>query len=229
MNTQELIQRYKIALKLDERGQPTGNLIVYRADKAALAAIKAAKPEIVAALLAQREAGLRAEQERQAKIDAIPGLREIEAARADLVNWKLEFDASFDSENGGGVGVRSKPKYDMDALYAKYPRAKAYLDAQDFAASEKRCKIRSRHESAGSDHQRRKPRTGHRNHEQRVGGLLRIPPLGLTPNSRPPIDTRTPRPRLTNKTTCRTWARFPFLREQRTSKISQRMEGRTKL
>lgn len=136
MNAQELIERYKIALKIDEHGQPTGNLFVYRADKAALAAIKAAKPEIAAALLAQREAGLRAEQERQAKIDAIPGLREIEAVRADLVNWKLEFDASFDGENGGGVGVRPKPKYDMDAMYAKYPRAKAYLDAADFAASE---------------------------------------------------------------------------------------------
>ena len=136
MNTQELIRRYRIALKIDEHGQPTGNLVVYRADKAALAVIKAAKPEIVAALLAQREACLRAEQERQAKIDAIPGLREIKAARADLVNWKLEFDASFDGENGGGVGVRPKPKYDMDALHAKYPRAKAFLDAEDFSASD---------------------------------------------------------------------------------------------
>lgn len=63
MNTQELIRRYRIALKIDEHGQPTGNLVVYRADKTALAAIKAAKPEIVAALLAQREACLRAEQE----------------------------------------------------------------------------------------------------------------------------------------------------------------------
>lgn len=136
MNTQELIRRYRIALKIDEHGQPTGNLVVYRADKAALAAIKAAKPEIVSVLLAERDAGIRAQQEREAKIDAIPGLREIEAARADLVNWKLEFDASFDGESGGGVGVRPKPKYDMDALHAKYPRAKAYLDAEDFAASE---------------------------------------------------------------------------------------------
>lgn len=134
MNTQELIRRYRIALKIDEHGKPTGNLVVYRADKAALAAIKAAKPEIVATLLAQREACLRAEQERQSKIDAIPGLREIKAARADLVNWKLEFDASFDGESGG-VGVRPKPNYDMDALHVKYPRAKAYLDAEDFSAS----------------------------------------------------------------------------------------------
>ena len=136
MNAQELILRYKIALKVDEHGQPTGNLIVYRADKAALAAIKAAKPEIVSILLGQREASLRAEQDRQKKIDAIPGLREIEAARADLVNWILEFDASFDGENGGGVGVRPKPKHDMDAMYAQYLRAKAYLDAREFAASE---------------------------------------------------------------------------------------------
>lgn len=140
MTTQELIKQYRISLKLDEQGQPNGNLMVCRADKSALAAIKAAKPEIVAALLAQREACLRAEQERQSKIDAIPGLREIKAARADLVNWKLEFDASFDGENGGGVGVRPKPKYDMDTLQAKYPRAKAYLDAQDFAASENAAK-----------------------------------------------------------------------------------------
>ena len=133
MNAQELILQYRIALKIDEHGQPTGNLVVYRADKAALAAIKAAKPEIVSMLLEQREAGIRAEQERQKKIAA---LREIEAARSDLVNWKLEFDASFDSENGGGVGVRPKPKYDMDAMYAQYPRAKAYLEAQEFAASE---------------------------------------------------------------------------------------------
>lgn len=136
MSAQELIQRYKIALKLDEHGQPTGNLVVYRADKEALSAIKAAKPEIMSMLLEQREAGIRAERERQKKIAAIPGLREVEAAHADLVNWKLEFDASFNGENGGGVGVRPKPKYDMDAMYAQYPRAKAYLDAQDFAASE---------------------------------------------------------------------------------------------
>lgn len=140
MNAQELIQRYKIALKIDEHGQPTGNLVVYRADKTALAAIKAAKPEIVSMLLEQREAGIRAEQEQQKKIDAISGLREIETARADLVNWKLEFDASFDSENGGGVSVRPKPEHDMDAMYAKYPRAKAYLDAQDFAGSENAAK-----------------------------------------------------------------------------------------
>ena len=136
MSAQEMILRFKIALKIDEHGQPTGNLVVYRADKAALAAIKAAKPEIVSMLLEQREAGIRAEQERQKKIAAIPGLREIEAARADLVNWKLEFDASFDRENGGGVGVRPKPKCDMGVMYAQYPRAKAYLDATDFAASE---------------------------------------------------------------------------------------------
>ena len=143
MNAQELILRYRISLVLDGYGEPTGNLRVYRADNPGLAAIKAAKSEIVAVLLQQREAGIRAEQERRREIDAIPGLREIEAARADLVNWKLEFDVSFDGENGGGVGVRPKPKHDMDAMYAQYPRAKAYLDAQEFAASENDAKSAS--------------------------------------------------------------------------------------
>lgn len=58
MDAQELILRYKIALKIDEHGQPTGKLVVYRADKAALAAIKAAKPEIVSMLLEQRIADM---------------------------------------------------------------------------------------------------------------------------------------------------------------------------
>lgn len=31
------------------------------------------------------------------------------------------------------LGVRTKPKYDFDAMYAKYPRAKAYLDALEFS------------------------------------------------------------------------------------------------
>lgn len=60
MTTPELIKQYRISLKLDEQGQPTGNLVVYRADKSALAAIKTAKPEIVSALLAERDAGIRA-------------------------------------------------------------------------------------------------------------------------------------------------------------------------
>lgn len=136
MTTQELIKQYRISLKLDEHGHTTGNLVVYRADKAALAAIKDTKPEIVAALLAERDAGIRAEHARQAKIDAIPGLREIESTLDDLASWQQEFSASFEGEGGGGVGVRPKPEHDMAALYAKYPRAKAYLDAQEFAASE---------------------------------------------------------------------------------------------
>ena len=31
MSAQELILRYRIVLKVDEHGQPTGNLVVYRA------------------------------------------------------------------------------------------------------------------------------------------------------------------------------------------------------
>jgi hypothetical protein len=33
----------------------------------------------------------------------------------------------------GGLGVRAKPDYDFDVMYAKYPRAAAYLKAEKFS------------------------------------------------------------------------------------------------
>ena len=36
----------------------------------------------------------------------------------------------------GGLGVRPRPQYDFDALYAKYPRAAAYLKADGMALAE---------------------------------------------------------------------------------------------
>lgn len=149
MNTQELIQRYRIALKIDEHGQPNGNLVVYRADKAALAAIKAAKPEIVAALLAQREAGLRAEQERQAKIDAIPGLREIEAARTDLVKR---------------CGRPSQAEVRHGRPARKISPRQGIFGCRGFCSIRQRRESCRREKSTGGDHQRRRLRTSHFRH-----------------------------------------------------------------
>lgn len=143
MTAQELIQKYDIVLRteLTEKGfVPTGTLLVRKADvcrrDGELDAVRAAKPEILAVLMAEREAADRAREERKEKIRSIPGLEEIQAARADLARWNEEFRASFEGESGGGVGVRPKPSYDLDALYAKYPRAKAYLTASAYADAE---------------------------------------------------------------------------------------------
>ena len=95
-----------------------------------LAFVMSHKPEIIAFIKAEEEAKQRAFEERQAKIKAIDGLEEIRAALADVEAWHSEFESSF--SDVGGLGVRQKPQYDFDALYAKYPRAAAYLKAESF-------------------------------------------------------------------------------------------------
>lgn len=143
MTAQELIRKYDITLKTELTANgfvPTGTLLARKADACKrdgeFDAVKAAKPEILAILLAEREAADRAREERKEKIRNIQGLAEIEAALADLASWNREFQASFEGESGGGVGVRPKPSYDLSAMYAKYPRAKAYLDASAYADAE---------------------------------------------------------------------------------------------
>ena len=94
-------------------------------------AIVASKPEIIEILTNDADAQRKTAAERQAKIDAIPGLSEIRAAMADLAAWRAEFERSFDE--CGGLGVRPRPQYDMDALYKAYPSAAAYLEAEAMA------------------------------------------------------------------------------------------------
>lgn len=68
------------------------------------------------------------------KLDAIEGLNEIEEARRDLERWHYEWEESF-SGDCGGLGVRQKPNYDFAAMYAKYPKAAAYLKARDYSSA----------------------------------------------------------------------------------------------
>ena len=115
-----------------------------------VAYMRANKPAILQHLLEQEAAQARAEQEaakaraeREAKIQAIPGLSEIEHARADLAAWHDEWEASFEGEGGGGVGVRPRPKYDLKAMYAQYPKAVAYLEAEGYSKCENIAKSRA--------------------------------------------------------------------------------------
>lgn len=108
-----------------------------------VAYMRANKPAILQYLLDQEADQARAEQEaakaraeQEEKIQAIPGLAEIELARADLTAWHEEWEASFDGEGGGGIGVRPKPKYDLKSMYAQYPKAVAYIKAREYSQSE---------------------------------------------------------------------------------------------
>lgn len=136
--SQELIKAYGISLATEYKPGvgfvPTGKLMVRRADLAKkngdFNVIVAAKSEIIALLAAEETARKEAEELRRAKIAAIPGLKEIRAAIADLKAWQKEFNDSF--RECGGLGVRAKPMYDFDELYATYPRAAAYLKAEQY-------------------------------------------------------------------------------------------------
>lgn len=139
---EEMIQRHKIALetKYDRETRkdvPTGRLrldgttLKTTADKDA---IRAAKPEIIAYFMAEREAAERELRERQAKVDAIEGLQEIRDAMAAVAKWHQAFQASFEGEGAvGGLGVGKKPTVNIQELKNKYPRAAAYLLAEDWS------------------------------------------------------------------------------------------------
>ena len=140
MTARELITKYDIILKrgLTDNGyEPNGKIIIRNGEECKQSGdydtIIANKPEILNILMAEYNAGKERYQARQAKIKAIPGLDEITSALDDINSWHRELNESFEGEGGGGIGVRTKPKYDFDAMYARYPRAKAYLDALEFS------------------------------------------------------------------------------------------------
>lgn len=136
MTTQELkdlITRYSLTLAINPK---TGCEVIYsnygeriKRDGAVLL-IRENKPEIIACIKAEKAQAEAADKARKEAIDGIEGLKEIQAAMADLENWQYEFERSFDDV--GGLGVRPKPTHDIKAMKAQYPRAAAYLRAEEY-------------------------------------------------------------------------------------------------
>lgn len=138
MTPNELIDRYSIRLDIEYKGGkaiPTGTLYIadglLAKETGDWEQIVSAKEKIKEILLREADEEQQAAEERKAKINAIPGLKEIQAAKEDLENWHYEFEDSF--KDVGGMGVRPKPQYDFEALYKKYPRASAYLKAEVYS------------------------------------------------------------------------------------------------
>ncbi len=133
MTPRELIDRYDIFLSKIHPGKITVGNSELLIDENAEDEVRSRKEEIVAVLNAEQEQKQKEWEARKAKIAAIPGLKEIENARTDLSRWHREFNKSFDGEYAcGGMGVRPKPKYDLEDMYKKYPIAKAYLMADAY-------------------------------------------------------------------------------------------------
>ena len=121
----ELIKRYGIR-KIGDKIAVDNAFLAKKENK--VEEIKSRKPEIMAILIKEEESKKRAYEERKKKIAEIEGLAEIKNAINDLKMWREEFNNSFDDV--GGLDVRPKPEYDIEAMKKKYPRANAYLKAE---------------------------------------------------------------------------------------------------
>ena len=139
MTVEQLISKYMIKqhseYKDGEGWVYTDNILIHNGNLAKkenmLPEIKARKSEILQYFYNKREKERLDYEDRKRRIGAIEGLKEIEAAKEDLNRWHDEFEKSFDDV--GGLGVRPKPEYDFDAMYERYPVAKAYLDAYNYS------------------------------------------------------------------------------------------------
>lgn len=96
--------------------------------------LKSRKPEIMKFLIAQKTKEIQQRQARAAQIDSIPGLHAIKVARQYVAMWREEFAKNME-RGDSGVGLRPRPEYDFDELYAQYPRACAYLKAEEWMSA----------------------------------------------------------------------------------------------
>lgn len=144
MNPHDMIKEYDVCLATSRnpqtgRWEPDGRLMIrntYRVKKDnALDEIKAHKPEIIDILTAEENAKKEAFEDRQRRIDSIEGLKEIVAAKEADRKWWRAFNRAMDDENNDGVNIPVAPRYDFKEAYQKYPKAAAYLKAQELADS----------------------------------------------------------------------------------------------
>lgn len=140
MEIEQLIRKYSLSLGTNPKTGEEGlmaNLNAVKRDNVR-DEIAAKKQQIMDFLKAERaekerkaaEAKRKA-QERQERIAAIEGLKEIQDAIEDLNRWHYEFEKSF--EDVGGLGVRPMPTHDIKAMRVQFPRADAYLKAEEEA------------------------------------------------------------------------------------------------
>jgi hypothetical protein len=86
--------------------------------------------EIKAALIAEKTEERETAERRQNLRDAIPGLKELEAAKEEQAAYREAFSRAMDS--GDGI-YPAKPKSDPAELSAQYPMAAAMLRAESYS------------------------------------------------------------------------------------------------
>lgn len=89
--------------------------------------------EIKQVLIAERDAERQAAAERQARIDAIPGLQAIRDAADEWEAYRMAFNAMMEDEDNDGARPPKLPTSDVKALMQAYPVAAAYLKAEAYS------------------------------------------------------------------------------------------------
>ena len=116
------------------QGDKIGTRSVSKEDVPAYSAYaKAHKPEIMEYLLKkekQAEEDAQKARERQAKIEAIEGLKELEAANEALLNYREAFNRAIENDDAIFPSKPSITPEGIEALRKKYPRAAAYRKAE---------------------------------------------------------------------------------------------------
>lgn len=127
MDIKELIKKYDITLYGEDKIR-VGRVTQLKKEKAE-ELVRSKKPEIMAYLKEEEAEKKRAFEERQAKINAIEGLKEIKNAIEEQIEWKESFNRSWE-KGEGFVRLGQKPEDKIAELKQKYPRAAAYLAAE---------------------------------------------------------------------------------------------------
>ena len=128
MTAEELIAKYGIILTGNEKGIRVTAVDLMKREGAE-ETVKSHAKEIYQILIDRKMAEEKAAEERKAKVNAIPGLKEILSAHADIGKYEDEWEDSF--QDVGGLDVRPKPKYNFNEMRAKYPQAFAYIRAMN--------------------------------------------------------------------------------------------------
>ena len=131
MTVNEMIKKYRLTLA--KRNGEDAIRVGKKVSKATIEEIRKAKPEIIAELK-RREAEKKAAYEaRQARINAIEGLKELQRAIAAEEAYREALNDMMEDEYNDGARPPKKPEISVKELKEKYPRAAAYLKAENWS------------------------------------------------------------------------------------------------
>lgn len=123
----ETVKKYNIRIK--DKTMLACDPIISK-NKEAVEFVKRYKTEIIDFINAEKERIATEKAERQAKIDAIEGLKEIEAYENAWIKYRADFNKFI--ENDGIGNCPTKPEITPEELCTKYPRASAYRKAEAY-------------------------------------------------------------------------------------------------